>query len=300
MLNWDDIRVFIAIAQSRSFSGAGRRIGMDASTVGRRIQRLESSLKATLVVRHPHGLQLTAAGLRLSEAAATIEAAVSTANEEGAATSLGGTVRLSVAEGFGSEILAPMLPGFVDSRPGLRIEIDASPGFLSPTTRKVDIAITSSPPSGSRLVVEKLTDYDLGLFASRDYLTRHGTPQSPSELAGHHFIGSVDDLIYSEQLRFLDAFFPGLPRRLQCSSMKVQILLAANGGGIGAFPHFLVASYPMLTPILTDLQATRTYWIATHQEMYDIARVRAVRNWIFSLVKDNCERLNPSRNVEVG
>lgn len=295
MLNWDDMRVFIAVVQAGSFVGAGRRIGMDPTTVARRIQRLEASLKATLVVRRPQGLQLTAAGARLAEAGASVEAAIEAAGGESKADPLAGTVRISAAEGFASEILAPALPEFLRRRPGLRIEIDASPGYLSAATRKVDIAITSSRLDGARLTVEPLTDYELGLYASRDYLASRAAPETRADLAGHEFVGCVDDLIYTEQLRFLDAFEPDLPRRLQCSSMKVQILLAMYGGGIAAFPHFLVENNAKLVRILPEMSAVRSYWMATHHEFCDIARVRLVRTWLQALARENAMRLTPEK-----
>ena len=244
MINWDDLRVFIGLTRAGSFSAAAGRLGMDATTVARRIQRLEAGLRATLIVRGGDRLQLTAAGLRLSENGAAFEAAIAAA-EEGVTSPLAGTVRISVAEGLGAQILAPAILRLME-RPGLHIEIDASPGFLSPTTRKVDLAITSSPPSSARLVVERLTDYELGLT---------------------------------------------------CSSMKMQIAMAAAGAGIGAFPHFLASEVPALRPVLPDLSVTRTYWIATHQELYDVARVRLVRSWLQALVQEHAGRLTPLRTL---
>ncbi len=292
MMNWDDLRVFIALSQAGSFAGAAARLGMDATTVARRIQRLESGLRATLVVRGADGLHLTAAGLRLSERGAAFEAAMAAA-EEGVTSPLAGTVRLSVAEGLGAQILAPAILRLMD-RPGLRIEIDASPGFLSPTTRKVDLAVTSSPPGGSRLIVERLTDYELGLYASASYLERQGAPAHLEDLQGHEFVGAVEDLVYSDELLFLEAFAPRLRQRLTCSSMKMQIAMAAAGAGIGAFPHFLAADNPDLRPVLADLTVTRTYWMATHQELYDVVRVRLVRNWLHTLALEHAAQLTPS------
>ena len=294
MVNWDDLRVFIAVTQSGSFASAGARLGMDATTVARRIDRLEVSMRATLVVRRRQGVQLTAAGVRLSEAGAAFEAAMDRAGEEGAVSPLAGIVRLSVAEGFGAQIVAPALPEFMERRPGLRLEIDASPGVLSATTRKVDLAITSSAPTGSRLVVERLADYELGLYASPAYLAHRGTPTTLSGLKEHEFVGCVEDLVYSEQLKFLDAFAPNLHQRLRCSSMKMQILLAASSAGIGAFPHFLVLDNPALQRVLPELVVTRTYWMATHHELYEVARVRSIRNWLQALAAESRSLLTPT------
>jgi DNA-binding transcriptional LysR family regulator len=294
MINWDDMRVFIAVARSGSFLNAARRIGLDPTTVARRTRRLETKLKATLFVRSRKGLQLTAAGALLSEAGAGVEAAMDTASEIGALDPLAGTVRVSVAEGFGGHILAPALPAFAASRSGMRVELVASPGYLSPTTREVDIAITSSPPESSRLVVEKLSDYEIGLYASVEYLAAHGTPVKREELKKHQFIGYVDDLLYTQELRFLDSFEPNLKRPLTCSSLRVQVVLAEAGGGICALPHFLAADGRRLVRVLPNIMVRRTYWMAIHGDLYETARMRAVRRWLINLVDENRALLTPS------
>src|SRR5688500_17022353 len=106
MFDWDDLRVFLAAARGRSLAGAALRLGMDATTVGRRIQRLESALGATLFVRSAKGLTLTSAGARLHQSAVSIEAAVETAREGDTRPGVSGTVRISASEAFGTQILA--------------------------------------------------------------------------------------------------------------------------------------------------------------------------------------------------
>ena len=300
MINWDDMRIFIAVAQSGSFSNAGRRIGMDASTVARRIDRLESALNATLFVRHNRGLVLTAAGVRLAQAGAGVEAAMEMAREEAGTNAMAGTVRLSVGEGFGGCILAGALPAFLKRRPGMRIELVATAGYLSSKSRQVDLAITSSPPSASRLIVEKLSDYELGLYASPEYLEKHGTPRNGVDLHRHCFVGYMDDMIYSDQLRFLDAFEPKLPRRLSSTSVRLQMNLVEAGGGVGAFPHFIVPPDSNLVRILPELQVVRSFWMAIHAELYNTARIRAVRFWLAELVAENQHRLTPGADILPG
>lgn len=284
MLQWDDLRVFIAACQTGSFSGAAAKLGMDASTVGRRIRRLETSLRATLVARHRGGLQLTAAGQRLSDAGAGVEAAISIAAQEGAKSALSGTVRLSVAEGFALQILTPELPGFLERYPDLKVEIDASPSYLSPSTRKVDISITSNPPESERLTVEKLASYEIGLYASEEYLQKNGMPQDLEDLRNHALIGYVDDLIYTDKLRFIDNFVAHVSRRVSCSSIRMQVELSRMGMAIGAFPHFMVHDLPYMRRLLPEHVTVRQYWIATHRELYGTFRIRIVRQWLHALV----------------
>jgi len=286
VLDWDDLRIFLTTGRSGSFSGAGPRLGMDATTVARRIRRLESSLRATLFVRSPHGLQLTAAGARLLNSSEQVEQAIENAQFADAGGADLGTVRISASEGFGALVLAPELPDLMRRRPGLTVELVASPGFLSPSTREVDIAVTLIPIVSERLSIERLTDYDLGLYASPDYLAQAGTPLRVEDLPAHQLVGYIDDLIYAPQLRYLDEVTPGLRPRTTSSSIHAQASLIASGAGLGVLPLFLAAGNPDLTRVMpTTLRLRRTFWIVVHQDLKSAPRVRIVREWLGAVVE---------------
>jgi DNA-binding transcriptional LysR family regulator len=231
--------------------------------------------------------------MRLAEAGAGIEAAISTAGHEGTVKSATGTVRISVPEGFGTCILAPAVTAFVDERPGLQLEIVTNAGYLSPSTREVDIAITSQPPTSSRLVVERLADYEIGLFGARDYLAVKGMPVSAESLKSYDFVGFVEDLLYSEMVQFIDSFAPTMTYQMSSSSIRTQTIMAATGGGLGAFPLFLAREYPALVRVLPQMKLIRTLWMASHHELCEVARIRAVRHWLVALVEASAQRLRP-------
>jgi DNA-binding transcriptional LysR family regulator len=289
--DWDDLRIFVAAARAGSLTGAAQAVGVDAATVGRRVARLETALKSTLIVRSPTGLQLTAAGARMMELGLDAEAVMTTAAGANEQEIAGGTVRLSAAEGFGSEIIAPSLPGLRASRPGLRLELAAYAGFLSPTRREVDMAITLNAPSAARLVVEPLTDYQLGLYAAPAYLDRAGRPADVAALGRFDLIGYVDDLIYSPELRYLDEIGTGLRPVLSSSSIRAQREMVLAGGGIGVLPCFLAQG---LERVLSEqILLTRRFWLSTHHDVADSARIRATRAWIQDLVGQKRGRLAP-------
>lgn len=289
--DWDDLRIFLAAARAGSLTGAAQAVGVDAATVGRRVARLETALKSTLIIRSPTGLQLTAAGARILElgldAEAVMTAASGAAEQEGA----GGTIRLSAAEGFGGEIIAPSLAALRAVRPGLRVELAAYAGLLSPARREVDIAISLSAPSAARLVVEPLTDYQLGLYAAPAYLARAGRPQDTGDLGRFDLVGYVDDLIYAPELRYLDEIGPNLRPMLSSSSIRAQREMVLAGGGVGVLPCFLAQGLERVLP--DQVLLTRRFWISTHQEVADTARIRAVRAWIQDLVKTRRSELAP-------
>lgn len=291
MFDWDDLRFFLAAARTGSLIAAGRKLGRDAGTVGRRIARLESSLKSTLLVRSPEGLQLTAAGAQLLETGLEAEAAIETAGRVTQPDVIAGTVRISASEGFGTAVIAPALPVFSSARPSLRVELAANAGFLSASRREVDMAVTLSAPAAHRLVIEPLTKYQLALYAGPAYVDRAGAPDTVGALMSHALVGYVDDLIYAPELRYLDEIRPGLKPRLASSSLQAQRAIVEAGGGIGVLPCFLAKG---LTRILPDeVLIERRFWLSTHREVHETARMRVVRNWLFDLVAANAERLAP-------
>ncbi|WGM37318.1 LysR family transcriptional regulator [Caulobacter sp. NIBR1757] len=292
MFDWDDLRIFLAAARARSLSAAAPRLGVDAATVGRRIARLETSLKSTLLIRSAGGLQLTSAGQRLFEIGLEAEAAMDLASRSADPDAAGGTVRITAAEGFGTTVIAPALPTLRLARPDIRIELAASTGFLSLTRREVDMAITLSPPVSTRLAVQPLTDYRLGLYASAGYLDRMGRPASVETLKRYEIVGYVDDLIFAPELRYLDEVAPGLRPSLSSSSIRAQREIIAADGGIGVLPCFMAAGLERVLPREVDLK--RGLWLSTHRDVADIARIRLVRSWLIDLAAAQSENLNPA------
>jgi DNA-binding transcriptional LysR family regulator len=289
--DWDDVRLFLAAARAGSLTGAGRRLGLDAATVGRRIARLETALQATLLVRSVSGLVLTAAGSRLQASAGKAEAAMLATLEASRPAAAGGTVRISVSEGFGTAIIAPALPALRARRTRLQIELAANPGFLSPATRQVDIAVTLSPPGEGRLIVEPLSDYQLALYASPDYLKRTGEPKSMAALQGREIVGYVEDLIYAPELRYLDEI--GLAGRpgLASTSIRAQREIILAGGGIGVLPCFLGDG--LVRVCRREVLLTRRLWMSTHRDIAATARIRTLRDWLKRLVRAQAGVLAP-------
>ncbi len=268
-----------------------QRLGVDAATVGRRVARLETALKSTLLVRSAAGLHLTATGAQLLERALDAESAMEAAGRVTQPDLIAGAVRISASEGFGGAVLAPALPGLLAAHPGLNVELAASSGFLSPSRREVDMAITLSPAAGPRLIVEPLTTYQLALYAAPEYLERHGAPDTIDDLNRVDMVGYVDDLIYAPELHYLDEIRPHLRPRLASSSIRAQRDMVAAGGGIGVLPCFLAEG---LTRVLADaVLIERRFWLSTHREVHGTARLKTVRRWIKALCQDQVSRLAP-------
>jgi DNA-binding transcriptional LysR family regulator len=163
--------------------------------------------------------------------------------------------------------------------------------------REVDMAISLTPPQDARLVVEPLTPYQLALYASAGYLTQNPAPRSLEALTGHQFVGYVDDLLFSTELRYLDEVRPGLLPRLTSSSINAQRAIVAAGGGIGVLPCFLSSGLERVLPDKVLLE--RRFWLSTHDEVHPTARGRAVRAWLIDLVERNRALLRPFQPISL-
>jgi DNA-binding transcriptional LysR family regulator len=280
MYNWDDLRVFLGVARHHSYQSAADALGLDPTTVARRIERLETTLKCTLLARGPSGQTLTATGKRLLEAASRVEMANELVAEHVGTAATAGRVRLSSFEGFGGTILAPAVPELMAGRPTVEIEIVTNSGFLSPALREVDIAITLDAPQDKRLAVERLTDYRLGLYASCEYLARRGSPKAPEDLIGHSLVGYVDDLLHANELRYLDEIHADLNPSISSSSILAQLEMVRAGSGVAVLPCFMACTDSRLARLLPESSLIRTFWISARRDVQQTARVRRVRDWV--------------------
>lgn len=286
-MNWDDLRFFLALERGGTLSNAATRLGVDATTVGRRIDRLSAALNTSLFEIGPQGHSLTAEGERLLQQAEEVERAILAATGEltGERSRLAGTVRISLSEGFATYVVAPQLPSFRERHPDIRLEVATTNGFLNPSKREADLAVMLARPIHGQLVAQKLTDYRLGLFASRDYIDRHGAVKDVADLRRHAIIGYIPDLIYSDELRYLQEIDPNLTPHIASSSVAMQHALTRAGLGVAVLHNFMGRRDPLLVPVLPDRVAiTRSFWIVVHADLRRVARVNAVIEWLREVV----------------
>lgn len=270
-------------------------LGVNGTTVSRRLRRLELRLAATLFEQTRDGQVLTEAGEALLEKVETMALAASAIEEGGCgqgSTQLTGMLRISVSEGFGSWFLASYIPAFARAHPGLAIDLVASSGFLSLSKREADMAVMLSRPQGGPVIARKLSDYTLRLYASPGYLAETTTPRDPADMvSGHRLIGYIPDLIYAPELSYLDEIHRDLAPSLRSSSINAQHHLIVAGAGIGVLPCFMGDADPRLVAVLPEHTITRSFWLVTHKDTHHFARIKAGKDWIVSAVQDGQGRL---------
>jgi DNA-binding transcriptional LysR family regulator len=282
-LDWDNLRYFLAVARAGKLTAAARRLGQDHTTVGRRIASLESAFQSKLFERRPDGYRLTEVGQRLYENVGALESSVweIQRNIAGRTRRVEGLVRIGAPDDFGNVFLAKRIGELQGLHPGLKIELITSPSGFSVSKREVDIAVGIERPVEGRLFVRKLTDFEMRLYATGDYIDTHGPIDGAPDLARQMWIGSVSDF---NSAALLDAAtgLDGTPAsRFACSSFAGQLAAAVSGAGVAMLPRYVADRETSLTPVLPDVaQATQAYHMVVHADLRDLPRVRTVANYI--------------------
>lgn len=288
-MNWDDLRLFLAVSRQPKLEHAAVSLKLDATTLSRHLRRLETSLGMTLFERTRRGHMLTAQGEALLEHAEAMESATlaiqqATENEQ----EISGKIRLGVTEGFGTAVIAPALAGFHRLYPAVEIDLIALSGYVSVSKREADMSILLARPQTGRLRIRKLTDYALSLYATEDYLSTNPVIRSEDDLASHTLIGYVEDLIYAPQLRYFGDALPGLHPNIASPSILAQCEMTLAGLGVCILPKFLAGQKQGLIEVLPDdILVTRSFWLTTHEDVKDFARIRLMSDYLVRYIKDH-------------
>ncbi|UNK37555.1 LysR family transcriptional regulator [Shinella sp. H4-D48] len=286
-MNWDDVRMFLAVARTGQILAASRRLGVNHATLSRRVSALEEALKTRLLIRRTNGCDLTAEGETFLRAAERMETEMLAAQASIGRidTAVAGTVRVGAPDGFGVSFLAPRLGKLTARHPELKIQLVPVPRSFSLSQREADIAITLERPEQGRLVSSKLTDYTLGLYASRDYLAENGTPETVDELKAHRRVGYVEDLIFTASLNFTGEIMRSWDAGFEISSATGQTEAVRSGAGIGILHDYIARQHHELVRVLPANTIRRAYWTTWHESARDLARVRTVAEFLQELVR---------------
>lgn len=276
MRNWDDLRLFLAVARAQSLSGAGKALRLDPATLGRRIARLEKALDVLLFVKSPQGYALSDAGAALLVRAEAVEQAMRVASAGVAPPSdqLSGQIRVGAPDGCANFLLPQVCAAIMRDHPGLEIQIVALPRVFNLSRREADMAIGVSAPTAGRLIVQKIVDYQLHLAASEGYLARHGGIDDVRALKDHQMVGYIPDMIFDRELDYL-ADLGVTNVGLASNSVSVQVHMIQQGGGIGVAHDFSLPFVPGVRRILQDeVQLKRSFYLIRHGDDRRDTRLR--------------------------
>ena len=285
---WGDLLFFLEFVRTGTASAAGKKLKVDHTTVRRRVAALEDGLRARLFVNKSNTQHLTPEGERLLEYAESMESLISRAVEEVANSDLAvsGTIRISVPEGFGVQFLAPRLAAFCIANSELDLKLMVLPRALNLSNREADIAIEFGRPSQQRKIIRKLVDYSVSVYGSPEYLKTAPPLNSYEDIKEHRLVGYVEEW-NSDEKNELEALFAECDRiGFSSTSIDAQKEAIRAGYGIGIIPDFLVLeSDGLLKPLPDSLSAKKHFWLVMQQESINLARVRAVIDFLVDLVR---------------
>jgi DNA-binding transcriptional LysR family regulator len=279
MPEWSDLRFFLEVARAGTLAGAGRKLGVDDTTVGRRLSALERDLGAKLFARTPDGLALTAAGEAMRAAALDMEQAVLRGEQRalGADRKLLGLVRVATTDMLGEVVILPAFQALHELHPQIRVELLTGSSSLDLARREADVALRFVRPERGELVARRAGTVAYAAYAAKKYLAAHGRPERGSGFSGH------DIVAYEPTVRrWRVDQLGGEPVRdarvvLRSNSSRVLLHAIRLGLGIGPLPCYLARGDRSLERVPSGAPAELDdLWMVVHADVQRTTRVRAV------------------------
>jgi DNA-binding transcriptional LysR family regulator len=302
MLDWNDLRYFLGVADHGSTLAAGRAMRVSQTTVARRIAALEAAVGFPLFEKRQAGYTLTPAGEELVERARQVEIAASAFAEAAGAEKreTSGTVRITTQEIFAVTLLAPMLRELHDRHPEILIELDDSQSFRDLGEGEADIALRSAMGDlGSGVVGRRLGGDDWTLYCSRDYAAQHGVPTTRAELKEHAFIGGGGPKLWRAYSAWLHEL--GLDDRVIMHHASAMGMMSAirSGLGIAVLPAIVADAEPDLIQCVPPKAGHgRSMWLVTHERVRHTPRVRAAIDFLYERLTAHIRMLEAKKAAE--
>jgi DNA-binding transcriptional LysR family regulator len=289
MFAWDDLRIVLAIARAGDLRKAAASVGVNHSTMFRRLNALERALGSKLFERLATGYRATDSGQRLLEAAERMETEALALDRDltGRDTRLTGTVRVTASETLAFGILAGEIARFREQHPGIQVELMVDNRVLDLSRREADIAFRATRPAEGDLFGRKLNDIAWRFYAAPAYLEAHGRPRTLRDLGRHQSIGWGEAIQPTKAAAWLDRNMTGgQVFGYRTGSLVNQMLAAKAGIGLALLPTYLGGADAGLVAVLPPLADLRTeLWLVTHRSLKDTARVRAFMDIVGDGVK---------------
>lgn len=293
----DDLLVLLAVGRSGRFTTAADTLGVNHTTVSRRIASLERALGGRVLVKTSGGWELTALGRRALDAAEHVDGVVrGLVDPDGAP--LGGVVRISATDGFSAYIAAPAAVEVRRRHPAVSVELIAATRRASEARSGMDIEVVVGQPRVHRAEAIRVADYCLGLYATREYLARHGTPADRTELETHplvYFVDSmlrVDDLDLAHTGAGTGVRLPAMAGSVSSTNVFVHIEATRAHAGIGLLPCFMADRHDDLIRVLPDeVTVTLAYWLVARTDTLRRPEVAAVVDAIRAQARSRTDEL---------
>ena len=278
MLDWDDLRTFLAIARHHTLSGAARELGVRQSTMSRRLESLEGRAGVRLLQKTPSGFLLTEAGdavlshvERMEEEALAVEFAVTGRDER-----LDGLVRLATVGTVAATYLPPVLAEFHARYPDITVEVLTETHPLSLSRREADLSLWPERPTANELVSRKIRDFPYGVYASPEYLAQNGTPDLAAGAPGHSVILRNEGGMGSVEMHWFSELTYAARVAIRSISTDLHVAATEAGVGLGCLPLALVETRRVARIEVPGPAPSRQLWLAVHQDTRRTPRIRVL------------------------
>ena len=278
-IDWNQLRAFLATAETGSLSAAARQLGLTQPTLGRQVSAIEEHMGVTLFERGGKAMALTPTGLDLLEHARTMGAAAEALGLAAAGRSqeVEGIVTVSATDMVAVHLLVPLVQQLREQEPGIVVEVIATNAMSDLLRREADIAIRHVKPEQSDLIARMIRTVTAGFYASQSYILAHGHPRTATDAAHLPFVGSDRSGGYLHYLRqhglpLLEANFSAYAEFSIVNWAMVQ-----HGLGIGAMMDEIANRTPGMVRVLDDVPPVRfPMWLVTHRELRTSRRIQVV------------------------
>uniref|UniRef100_UPI00358F0143 LysR family transcriptional regulator n=2 Tax=Agromyces albus TaxID=205332 RepID=UPI00358F0143 len=261
----DDLLVLLAVARAGRFTTAGAELGLNHTTIARRIGALEAALGGRVLARGVAGWVLTPLGEHAVSAAEGVERALGSLSPD--APSLSGVVRLSATDGFSGFIASPAIVEVRRAHPDVSLEIVAATRRAAQQRVGVDLEVVVGRPHVHRAEAIHLADYALGLYASREFLERRGIPRSLDELNGAPLVYFIESMLQVDALDEARRSTLGMLDAVSSTNVYVHVDATRAGAGFGLLPAFLADQHDDLVRLFTDeIDERLPYWLVCRPE----------------------------------
>ncbi|AKE92291.1 MULTISPECIES: LysR family transcriptional regulator [Rhodococcus] len=273
----DDLLVLLAVGRTGRFTTAADDLGVNHTTIARRIAALEKSLGGRVLARASGGWELTELGRSALAAAERIEAAVAGLAGPDGDRGLEGVVRVSATDGFSAYIAAPAGALVRRRHPGVAVEIVAATRRASQQRSGLDLEVVVGRPQVHRAEAHRLADYTLGLYAARDYVAEHGAPTTVRELSRHPLVYFIDSMLQVDDLDLARRIAPDMHESVSSTNVFVHVEATRAAAGLGLLPCFMADRHADLVRILPgEVEARLNYWMVARSETLRRPEVAAV------------------------
>lgn len=296
MLDWDDLRHFLAIARQGSLSAAARSLGVRQSTMGRRLAALEERTGAKLLQRTPRGYVLTSAGEailgnveRIESEAMAVERVIT-----GKDVRLEGAIRITTVETLAVTVLTPLFHAFQQAYPGISLELVTDFRTLSLTNREAEVALRLARPSQPELVARRVGELASAIYASPGYLKQFGKPDFAAAAAGHRRIMVQEDLMHTSEMQWFQDLTSQADIVLRSNSRFSHAAAAEEGMGLVCIARFHGDRLGLVRLDPPSPAPLREIWLVVHQDIRHMPRIRAFTEFLTTALKQQARQLNPA------